>query len=263
MNTRDYVNQTIWEDCFKAARVNVLTGEYEFVKLANMPHEAECMKAQTIFAYMRRVCESGVIHPNDLENLRHFVDKDRFAQLLDRPHHKVTVNFRVLMEECYTWVTLEILLPQNFSVVNPVVVFIWKHAEEGSGVEEAMRMLSCYYHKILKINLTDDSYDAIRTFEDEMTDARGQIPTISGWFREFAMAGNVMEADKVSFLEFTDLDRLQETFRKKPEAISLRYRRRIGDRFCWVMMEMIPAVDYSDTHQTVMLYIRDIRGEET
>ena len=258
MNTRDYVNQTFWEDCFKVARVNVLTGEYEFAKLAGMPHEAECLRAQTIFEYMRRACESGVIHPNDLENLRHFVDKDMFAQLLDRPHHKTMTDFRVHIGRGYTWVTLEILLPQNFSVINPVAVFIWKHAEEASGVEDAMRMLSCYFHKMLKVNLTDDSYDAIRTFEDEMTGEQGQIATISGWFREFAMAGNVMEADKESFLQFTDLNKLRETFRRTQEGISLRYRRRIGETFCWVTMKMIPAVDYSDSHQTVLLYIRDV-----
>lgn len=258
MNTRDYVNQTFWEDCLKAAKVNVLTGEYEFAKLAGMPHEADCLRAQTIFEYMRRVCDSGVIHSSDLDNLRHFVDKDMFAQLLDRPHRKMMTNFRVQINRSYTWVTLEILMPQNFSVLNPVVVFIWKHTEEGSGVDDAMRMLSCYFHKMLKVNLTDDSYEAIRTFEDEMTNAHGQIPTISGWFREFAMAGNVMEADKEGFLQFTDLDKLRETFRKTQEGISLRYRRRIGETFCWVTMEMIPAVDYEDTHQTVLLYIRDV-----
>ena len=45
---------------------------------------------------------------------------------------------------------------------------------------------------------------------------------------------------------------------KDKTSHSVFYRRKYGDRYKKVMMEMIPAGDYSDDNQTLFLYVKNI-----
>lgn len=259
MMDRDDLSRIFWDDCLKIARVNVLTGAYELVKRMGTAYEQACARTSTIYAFMRTAVDLGLIHDSDRGIVQACLDKDRFARLLDQPKQKVAASFRVRLGDRYEWTTLEIMFPADFSAFAPEALFVLRRAEEDRrGLSDAMCRLAGEFHKILRVDLTGDAFEPIRLTGDERSDAAA-MSGISVWFAAFAASGHVMDTDKLAFLAFTSLPRLRAAFRGGARRMTCCYRRRCGRSFRWVQMELLCDDDYSDAHQKVMLYIRDIQ----
>ncbi len=114
------------------------------------------------------------------------------------------------------------------------------------------------YTKILKVNLTDDSFSIINMDLSEQTSEKGFANTISGWLSGFGKSGQVHLADLDEYLQKTDINYLKEYFKSGKTSINILYRRKYDDGFKQVSMEMIPADDYSSDNQTLFLYVKNI-----
>lgn len=128
------------------------------------------------------------------------------------------------------------------------------------GQAAAHTVLCNLYTKILKINMTTDSYSIVNMDLSEQTKEKGFAPTISGWLHSFGKSGQVHEDDLGEYLEKTDMSYLKEYFSLGKRSISIHYRRRFPDGFKHAAMEMIPADDYSAENQTLFLYVKNIDG---
>lgn len=126
------------------------------------------------------------------------------------------------------------------------------------GQVAAHKALSNLYAKILKINITEDTYSIINMDVSEQTKEMGYAETISGWLKGFGTSGQVHKEDVAEYLEKTDMDYLKEYFRSGKTSISIFYRRKFADGFKQAAMEMIPADDYSEDNQTLFLYVKSI-----
>lgn len=131
-------------------------------------------------------------------------------------------------------------------------------ADDKQLFEESLGVLADDYYKILKINLTQDSYKIIKTNAEEMSEFKGFDDTISGWLRYFALSGQVHEDDIDEYLSFTDMDFLKEYFKNSDKKVDVNYRRIVGDEYKWVNMFLAKAPDYTDDNQLVLLYVSDI-----
>ncbi len=120
-------------------------------------------------------------------------------------------------------------------------------------LEDSLRMLFTIYQTILKINLTDDTYEEIGENGEF-----GYFQRMSQWVRGMAKAGMIHEEDLEEYLAFMEMGLLKEHFQNSSECISCRYRLLTEEGFRWVSMELRPSVEYTDDAQIVMLYIRDI-----
>lgn len=114
------------------------------------------------------------------------------------------------------------------------------------------------YTKILKINITEDTYNIVNMDVSEQTEDKGFADTISGWLSGFGKSGQVHEDDLNEYLEKTDLNYLRKYFNEGKSFISIQYRRKYSDGFKQVAMDMIPADDYSAKNQTLFLYVKNI-----
>ena len=114
------------------------------------------------------------------------------------------------------------------------------------------------YTKILKINITDDTYTIVNMDVSEQTEEKGFADTISGWLLGFGKLGQVHEDDLDVYLKKTDLEYLRKYFNEGKTSISIQYRRKYSDGFKQVAMDMIPADDYSAENQTLFLYVKNI-----
>ena len=114
------------------------------------------------------------------------------------------------------------------------------------------------YTKILKINITDDTYTIVNMDVSEQTMEKGFASTISAWLIGFGKSGQVHKDDLEGYLEKTDLSYLSKYFKEGKTSISIQYRRKYNDIFKQVAMDMIPADDYSDDSQTLFLYVKNI-----
>lgn len=115
------------------------------------------------------------------------------------------------------------------------------------------------YTKILKVNLTKDTYEIIKAEQSELTKEKGYEKTnISKWLYSFAMSGQVHPADKAYYIENTDLDYVRDFFKRGNNILVIRYRRKYGDEFKAAMMEIIPTSEYTEDNQIIFLYVKDI-----
>lgn len=118
--------------------------------------------------------------------------------------------------------------------------------------------------KILKINLTTDSFEVLK--EDKLVEAglSHEVTKISAYLEEFARRGLIHEDDKVDFLHIASLGHLSAFFKKYHHRHSfwMNYRRKTPDGFHMADMEVFPAEDYSDDNQSLYLTIKDVSAAE-
>lgn len=126
------------------------------------------------------------------------------------------------------------------------------------GQKDAHKALCDLYTKILKINVTDDSYQIINMDTSEQTEAMGFTYNISNWLKSFGEKGNVHPDDLPEYLRLTDIQYLKSYFAGNKTSLHIIYRRKYNDGFKQVMMEIIPANDYSIDSQSLFLYVKDI-----
>lgn len=132
--------------------------------------------------------------------------------------------------------------------------------ETGNEIQ-ALQMLSDVYYKILKVNLTLDQHEEIKVIPDEMNWESGYSDRISDWLRGLAHSEVIHPDDVEKYLLFSDSDNLRKEFQEGKSYICCHYRRKIGEDFRWVSMELVPAPEYRNDNQVVYLYIKDIHDE--
>lgn len=115
--------------------------------------------------------------------------------------------------------------------------------------------------KILKINLTKDTYEIIKSDKSELVVEKGFSKSIFGWIISFAESGQVHPADIDSYRTYANKSYLINYFTKKDDIWRLRYRRKKDDDYLWVMMEMRPTENFAEDNQELYLYVQNIDNE--
>ena len=133
-----------------------------------------------------------------------------------------------------------------------------KKGVDRRGQQDAHRALCELYTKILKINITDDSYKIINMDVAEQTMEKGFNDKISMWLEMFGKSGQVHPDDLQEYLSKTNIQFMKDYFAGNKTSLNVFYRRKLGDEFKQVMMELIPANDYSETNQSLYLYVKNI-----
>lgn len=133
-----------------------------------------------------------------------------------------------------------------------------KNGVDRRGQKDAHKALCDLYTKILKINVTDDSYQIIDMDMSEQTEEKGFSDTISKWLISFGESGQVHPNDLKEYLRHTDIQYLRDYFAGNKTSLHIIYRRKFGDEYKQVMMEIIPANDYSTDSQSLFLYVKNI-----
>ncbi|GEM_PF-2004720 len=126
------------------------------------------------------------------------------------------------------------------------------------GQRDAHVALCAMYTKIIKINIAEDTYQIINMDEKELTPEMGFSESLSTWMHDFGTTGQVHPDDLEGYLKKTSLEYLGNHFRESSDNLTVFYRRRYGDTFRLVMMEIIPANDYTDNTQSLFLFVKDI-----
>ena len=131
------------------------------------------------------------------------------------------------------------------------------HDKMTGDLQDAMKMLSSIFHRILKINLSTDTYTVIRG-----KDSIVSMPSsLSESLKMMADLKYIYEEDQEEYLKFCSMDNLRTELAKGRERISLNYRTLIKQEYRWVCMEVIRSAEYKPDDQIAMMYIRDINDE--
>lgn len=133
-----------------------------------------------------------------------------------------------------------------------------KQGVDRRGQQDAHKALCELYTKILKINITEDSYQIINMDSNEQTSEKGFSNKISEWLISFGKTGQVHPDDLDEYLKLSDINYMKQYFEKNKTSLQIFYRRKCGAEFKHVMMEIIPANDYSSDNQSLFLYVKSI-----
>lgn len=133
-----------------------------------------------------------------------------------------------------------------------------KKGVDRRGRRDAHSALCGLYTKILVINPAQDTYQIVAMNSDEKSKEKGFAKKTSEWLRGFAETGQVYAEDAEDFLTKTDSAKIAEYFRNGNECFRIIYRRRIGEEYRRVMMEIIPSDNSKEDSDTYYLYVKDI-----
>ena len=125
-------------------------------------------------------------------------------------------------------------------------------------LEDSLQLLANNYHKILRINLTEDTHTELKMYATEKNAQKGYSEKISEWLKQFALTGQVDPKDCEMYLKFTDISNIKSHFEQSDERMRFRYRRKTNDEFRWVVMEIMKSAEYRSDEQIVILYIQDV-----
>lgn len=126
------------------------------------------------------------------------------------------------------------------------------------GQRDAHIALCALYTKILKINLTDDSFQIINMEINEKSSQKGYAEHISEWLHNFGKAGMVHPDDLAEYLRQTSINYIKDYFAADKTSLHIIYRRKIDQAFKQVMMEIVPANDYAPNCLSFYLYVKNI-----
>ena len=152
MMDQKMVEGILWNDYYKVAWVNIVTGDYDFVKILETEEEKPCLEARTIYEYSELIVSTGLVPDDDVEQYQRCTNRSFIMKEVMEKRSRVTVNFRRIIGSAVRWVRLEVVIPDDFSEAHPWVVYTWKESDAGiCSVEDAMQMLSQCFHKILRV----------------------------------------------------------------------------------------------------------------
>lgn len=118
--------------------------------------------------------------------------------------------------------------------------------------------VSYIYSKILKVNLTTDSYEIFQMRQGERKHSMLNYFKLSKWFAELVEKGKIYQNDVERFQKFTKIEHLKEEFCSSKKMAVCTYRYRTEEGFRWHTMEIVPDFNYSDESQSAMLYVKDV-----
>ncbi len=126
------------------------------------------------------------------------------------------------------------------------------------GQRDAHIALCALYTKILKINLTDDTFQILNMEVNEKTAQKGYSEHISEWLHNFGKTGMVHPEDLEEYLRQTSIEYMNQYFASNKTSLHIFYRRKIDQNFKQVMMEIVPANDNRPDNLTYYLYVKNI-----
>ncbi len=256
----DFAEKTLVETFLKIARVNIITGEYEFLKKDDSVYDEGYEDIPDIYSYIKKQVDDKIVLSEYAAYYLKFSDPKYVHGRVFSGEKRIVQSYKRKSKESEIWVTFSIIAPVNCSPENPWALFTWRYADPDTiTMIDAIDTLSVMYCKILKINLTADTFKVIRMGDNET--APTDHDSIKRWWKEYAEAGNIYDKDLETYNQYTDIDYLKSYFKKHNNKISCRYRRKKGDSYKWVQMDITPSIEYSNDNQVLILYVQDFHEE--
>lgn len=112
--------------------------------------------------------------------------------------------------------------------------------------------------KILKVNLTDDSFNIFKVDLAEKKKEEGYSDNLSDWIKGFVKAGYVHEDSMKLFSEKVNISEWKKFFDNGGEKINFIYKRRYDKEFYQSFVEIVRGNEYTKNQQIVFLFVKNL-----
>lgn len=252
--------QEIKEYFWKLADVNVITGDYHFIRRVNEPEYIVKPRPSTISEYADRYIANRIIHPDDAHIYRDAINLERIRNQVKNGRSRERHQIRYLVDGRYKWYTFEITKPETYSEDNPRVLFSWKEADYMAGSrQDTLDIVYNTFLKVLKLNLNDATYEVIKPLDKDEINGL-QLPDNIKNYSEFYINRGVIHPEDINgYLTFIARDAVRKHFDDSSEPLRLKFRRRIGEEYKWVELVLARSRDYTQQTPIIMFYLREVR----
>ena len=257
------IERSMVETFSKIFIVNVNTGEYEVYKDDGRLDDG-LDREPDIYSYMKRLISEGIICSEYATACRRFTNPEYVRKSVFPGDKRIIQSYRCHTLKGDKWVTFAILAGNDCAPENPVVIFTWREADSDAiTLLDTLPTISSLYDKLIRINLTNNTYEPVIVDADEQERLVGGVINMYEWWAAYSKDGNIAQEDMGEFSKLTKTGSLQKRFAEDPTPINFRYRRKVGDEFRWVQLEIAPSVEYSEENQIMLLSLKDIHEEYT
>lgn len=125
------------------------------------------------------------------------------------------------------------------------------------GQPEAYVALYKLYSSILKINLKKDSYKNLNCRENKQKDQKKDSGKLSDWLKELDKQEMIHKDDLKEYKQKMNLEYLREYFKEGQKTISISYRKKDGEEYKRILIEIVQKEQGYSGEEEYFLYMKD------
>ena len=259
-----FIESSLVECFYRIFRVNVNTGEFEIYKDNGLFDDDVLRDIPDIYAYMQKLISDKIIFPEYTTICRRFTNPEYVRKSVFSGEKRIVQSYKARTTKGIQWVTFTIMVGHECGPENPSVLFTWREADsDAMTLLDTLPTISTLYDKLLRINLTNNTYEPVIVDSDEQGRLVGGVINMYEWWAGYSQSGNIASEDMGAFGTLTKTGSLQKRFAEDPTPVNFRYRRKIDGEFRWAQLELSPSVEYSEDNQVMLLSLRDVHEEYT
>ena len=259
-----FIKSALAECFYRIFKVNVNTGEFEIYKDNGLFDDDELRNISDIYAYMQKLISDKIIFPEYTTICRRFTNPEYIRKSVFSGEKRIVQSYKARTTKGIQWVTFTIIVGHDCTPKNPAVLFTWREADsDAMTLLDTLPTISSLYDKLLRINLSNNTYEPVIADSDELGQLVGGVINIYEWWADYSQSGNIATEDMDAFCTLTKTGSLQKRFAEDPTPVNFRYRRRVNDEFRWVQLQLAPSVEYSEENQVMLLSLKDVHEEYT
>ena len=261
---REFVESALIESFTKIFRVNINSGEYEVFKDDGLLDSDGFEGVSDIYAYMQKLIADEIIYPEYATACRRFTNPEYVRKSVFSGEKRIVQSYRRRTSKGDKWITFAIIALRDCAPENPTALFTWREADSDAiTLLDTLPTVSSLYDKLIRINLSNNTFEPVIVDADEQERLVGGVINMYEWWAGYSKDGNIASEDMGAFSALTKNGSLQKRFAEDPTPVNFRYRRKVGDEFRWVQLEITPSVEYSEENQIMLLSLKDIHEEYT
>ena len=259
-----FVVNALVDSFSKILRVNINTGEYEVYKNDGLFDE-DCLKdAPDIYAYMKMLIDEEIIYAEYATACRRFTNPEYVRKSVFSGTSRIVQSYRRRTVKGDRWITFAIIATPECTPENPMALFTWREADSDAiTLLDTLPTISSLYDKLIRINLSNNTFEPVIVDADDQERLVGGVINMYEWWAGYSKNGNIAAEDMGAFSALTKAGSLQERFAEDPTPVNFRYRRKVGDEFRWMQLQIAPSVEYSEKNQIMLLSLKDVHEEYT
>ena len=259
-----FIEESLVECFYRIFRVDVNTGEFEIYKDNGLFEEDVLRGIPDIYAYMQKLINDKIIFPEYTTICRRFANPEYVRKSVFSGDKRIVQSYKARTTKDIQWVTFTIIVGHDCSPENPFVLFTWREADsDAMTLLDTLPTISTLYNKLLRINLTNNTYEPVIVDSDEKEQLVGGVINMYEWWAGYSQSGNVASEDMGAFSTLTKTGSLQKRFAEDPTPVNFRYRRKVDGEYRWAQLELSPSVEYSEENQVMLLSLRDVHEDYT
>lgn len=147
----EFIANVLMGDYLKLARVNLMTGEFEFLKMDMMMQEDGFDTIHNIYDFIRHQVETGMVLSAYAEEYLRYSDADYVQKRVFSGERRIIQTYKRKTADGGLWVTFGIVSALDCSPESPYAVFSWREADTDVRMlhEERQELVAICYRDAL------------------------------------------------------------------------------------------------------------------